>query len=150
VSTYRLSDIVDFSKKGDGWLYAAEGWSGPEDWGRWTIGEEARIVMRIYGHIGQELTLNLTYGALATRKQPCQKVAVTGNGYAIATQEICLADDGGAPAPHRYRLPAGLVSADGLLEIRIKTPDAISPQHLGANEDSRVLGVGLKTLQIVE
>jgi Domain of unknown function (DUF7024) len=150
VSTYRLSDIVDFSGKGDGGFYAAEGWSGPEDWGRWSLGEEARIVMRISGYIGQELTLNLTYVALANQKQPCQKVAITGNGYTIATQEICLADNGGAPTPHRYRLPAGLVSADGLLEIRIKTPDAITPKQLGINEDPRILGVGLKTLQIVE
>jgi len=150
VSTYRLSDIVDFSGKGDGWLYAAEGWSGPEDWGRWSLGEEARIVMRISGYIGQELTLNMTYVALANQKQPCQKVSITGNGYAIATQGICLADDGGAPTPHRYRLPVGLVSADGLLEIRIETPDAISPKHLGINEDSSILAVGLKTLQIVE
>jgi len=148
-STYRLSDIVDFSEKGDGGFYVAEGWSGPEDWGRWSLGEEARVVMRISGYVGQELTLNLTYGALVNQ-QHCQKVAVTGNGHAVATQEICLADDGGAPTPHRYRLPAGLVSADGLLEIRIKTPDAISPKRLGANEDSRALGVGLKTLQIVE
>ena len=150
VSTYRLSDIVDFSGKGDGWLYAAEGWSGPEDWGRWSLGEEARIVMHISGYIGQELTLNLTYVALANQKKPCQKVAITGNGYAIATQELCLADDGCAPTPRRYRLPVGSVSADGLLEIRIKTPDATSPEHLGINGDSRILGVGLKTLQIVE
>jgi hypothetical protein len=150
VSTYRLSDIVDFSGKGDGWFYADEGWSHPEDTGRWSLGEEARIFMRISGYTGQELTLNLTYGALVHHEQPCQKVAITGNGYAIATQEICLADDGGVPTPHRYRLPVGLVSADGLLEIRIKTPDAISPKHLGINEDPRILGVSLKALQIVE
>jgi hypothetical protein len=85
-----LSDFIDFSGKGGGWLYAAEGWAGPEDLGRWSQGEEARIVLRISGYIGQELTLNLTYSwALWSQKQPCQKVAVTGNGYAIATQEIC-------------------------------------------------------------
>jgi hypothetical protein len=150
VSPYRMSDIVDFSAKGDGWLYAAEGWSGPEDWGRWSLGGGARIDMRISGHTGQELTLNLTYGALAHPERPCQKVAITGNGHAIATQEICLADNGGAPAPHSYRLPAGLVSADGLLEIHIKTPGAISPMRLGMSDDTRTLGVGVKTLQIVE
>jgi hypothetical protein len=150
VPTYRLSDIVDFSGKGDGWFYAAEGWSRHEDWGCWSEGEEARIVMRISGYIGQELTLNLTYAALVHPEQPCQKVAITGNGHAIANQEICLADNGGEPTPHSYKLPAGLVSADGLLEIRIKTPDAISPKELGVNEDSRILGIGLKTLQIVE
>jgi hypothetical protein len=150
VSTYRLSDTVDFSGKGAGWFYAAEGWSSPEDWGCWTIGKEARIVMRISEYIGQELTLNMTYGALANQKKPCQKVAITGNGHAIATQEICLADNGGSPTPHSYRLPVGVVSADGLLEIRIITPDATSPKHLGINGDSRILGVGLKTLQIVE
>jgi hypothetical protein len=151
VSTYRLSDIVDFSRKGEGWLYAEEGWASPEDWGRWSQGKEARIVMRISGYIGQELALNLTYSrALWSQKQPCQKVAITGNGYAIATQEICMADDGGAPRIHRYRLPVGSVSADGLLEIRIKTPDAITPKHLGISDDTRLLGVGLMTLQIVE
>jgi hypothetical protein len=150
VSTYRLGDIVDFSGKGDGWLYATEGWSGPEDWGRWSLGKEARIVMRIPGYMGQELTLNLTYVALADQKQPCQKVSITGNGHTIATQEVCLTDYGGVPTPRQYRLPVGLVSADGLLEIRIKTPDAISPKQLGINEDPRIMGVGLAKLQIVE
>lgn len=149
VSIYRLGDIVDFSVKGDGGLYVAEGWSSPEDWGRWSLGEEARIVMRISGYIGQELTLNLTYLVLWSHKQPCQKVAITGNGHAIAAQEFCK-DAGDAHTPHRYRLPVGSVSADGLLEIRIKTPDAISLKQLGINEDSRIMGVGLKTLQIVE
>src|SRR5262245_42859488 len=51
VSTYRSSDIVDFSGKGDGWFYAAE--------------------------------------------------VITGNGCAIATQEIRLADDVAAPTPRR-------------------------------------------------
>jgi hypothetical protein len=150
VSTYQLSDIVDFSGKGDGWLYADQGWSGPEDWGRWSVGEEARIVLRISGYTGQELTLNLTYWVFWGQKQPCQKVEFTENGYAIATQEICPRDNGGEATTHSYRLPAGSVLADGLLDIRIKTPYAISPKQLGTNEDSRVLGVGLKTLQIVE
>jgi hypothetical protein len=151
VSTYRLSDTIDFSGKGDGWFYAAEGWNDPEDWGRWSEGEEAWIVMRISGYIGQELTLNMTYGALVHPRQPCQTVALTGNGYAIATQEICLADGSNvAQTPHRYKLPEGVVSADGLLEIRIKTPDAISLKEFGVNQDPRKFGVGLKTLQIVE
>src|SRR5262245_14265001 len=84
-STYRLSDIVDFSGKEDGWFYADQGWSGADDWGRWSLGEEARIVMRISGYIGQELTLNLTCVALVSQKQPCQIVAIAGNGHAIAT-----------------------------------------------------------------
>gem|GEM_PF-949448 len=150
VSTYRLSDIVDFSGKGAGFLYAAEGWSIPEDWGCWTEGKEARIVMRISGHTGPELTLNMTYWGIWGQKQPCQKVTFTGNGYAIATQEVCPGNNGGEATTHSYRLPAGLVSADGLLDIRIKTPDATTPKQLGLNEDPRVLGVGLKTLQIVE
>jgi hypothetical protein len=150
VPTYRLSDIVDFSGKGDGWFYAAEGWSSPEVWGRWSEGEEARIVMRISGYIGQELTLNLTYRALVHPELPCQKVEITGNGHALATQKICIADSGHIPTSYHYRLSEGVVSAEGLLEIRIKTPDAVSPNHLGVNEDHRILGVGLEALQIIE
>jgi hypothetical protein len=149
-SIYRLCDTIDFSRKGDGWFYAADGWYDPEDWGRWSEGEEARILMCISGYTQQELTLNLTYGAWVHPRQPCQKVAITGNGHAIATQKICLADGSNVPTSHRYRLPRGLVSADGLLEIRIKTPDAISLKELGINEDPRKFGFGLKTLQIIE
>lgn len=149
-STYQLRDIVDFSVNGNGSIYVDEGWSHPEVWGRWSLGDEARILMHISGYNGQELTLNMTYAAMVRSENKCQKVVLTGNGHTIATQELCLADGSHIPTLHSFRLPRGVVAQDGLLEIRIKTPDAITPKELGINEDTRILGVGLKTLQIDE
>lgn len=102
------------------------------------------------GYTGKELKLELTFGVLVHQKQPCQRVRITGNGRDIASQEICLEGDGGVPMLRRYILPVGTVSKDGLLELRIATPDATSPKRLGISDDARKLGVGLKTLRLYE
>lgn len=94
--------------------------------------------------------MELTFGVLVHQKQPCQRVRITGNGRDIASQEICLEGDGGVPMLRRYILPVGTVSKDGLLELRIATPDATSPKRLGISDDARKLGVGLKTLRLYE
>jgi len=152
VSGYRLGDLIDFSRQGSGQFYAGTGWSGPEDWGRWSVDGQARIDMRISNLTNTQntLTFELTYGALVHPKQPCQKVEILANGHELAKQEVCIHSDGSLPKPYRYTLPVGLISADGILAIRIHTPDAVSPRHLGMNDDTRMLGVGLKTLRIYE
>lgn len=150
VSIYRLGDRIDFSRDGRGRFYAGAGWSDPEDWGRWSVNGEARIDMRIAKYTGRPLTLELIYGALVAPRQPCQTIVVWTNGHELSRQEVCLGGEGNVPRPYRYMLPAGLVSADGMLAIRIGTPDAVSPKYLGMNDDSRMLGVGLETLRLYE
>ena len=150
-TAYRLGEVVDFSCQGSGQFYASEGWSHQEDWGRWSENEGGRIDLRIANYNGQQLTLEIEYGALVHPRQPCQRVEIAGDGgRVIAKQEFCLSSGGNLPKLYRYSLPAGMVLADGLLTMFIKTPDAISPKQLGMSEDSRILGVGLKTLRLFE
>ncbi|MDD2768528.1 MAG: hypothetical protein PHT19_07320 [Methylococcus sp.] len=148
VSGYRLGDVIDFSQQGRGQFYAVEGWSDPEEWGRWSVNEKARVAMRISEYTERHLILELTYGALVQEGRRCQKIVILANGHNIGDQENCVDNDGGIPKLYRYALPAGLVFADGLLEISISTPDAISPRQLGINDDPRTLGIGLRTLRI--
>jgi hypothetical protein len=42
------------------------------------------------------------------------------------------------------------LAPEGELDVRISTPNSVSPRQLGINDDPRVLGIGLKTLRIFE
>jgi hypothetical protein len=147
---YRIGDVVDFSTSGNSQIYSSEGWSYPEDWGRWSMNKEARLVMRISEYTGRQLMLELTYGALVHKDWPCQKVVISGNGRTIGSQDICLESNGGVPKPYLYTLPEKLLAPEGELDVRISTPNSVSPRQLGINDDPRVLGIGLKTLRIFE
>lgn len=149
VSQYRLGDTIDFSSRGNGSLYAANGWSHPEDWGCWSLNQEAHIVMQIDEALHEPKILELELGALVHPKQPCQRLSLSANGQIVSNQKLCLEDNVGQPQLYRYNLPSGpYLKKGGKLDIRIHTPDAISPTRLGLNDDKRVLGVGLKTLRV--
>lgn len=150
VSGYRVGDVIDFSTQGNSQFYAAEGWSAPEDWGRWSIDKEARLVMRIVGYKESRLTLEMTFGTLVAQSQPCQRVQVSANGYSLGGQNVCLESGGAIPKLFRYALPDTIISSGGLLDIRIETPDAISPERLGISEDFRTLGVGVTSVRVIE
>lgn len=148
ISGYRLGDRLEFSRHGAGHFYVGDGWSGAEDWGRWSVGKKARIEMRLSKNLSEPLTLEFTLGALVHPKQPCQRVRVLANGSELGVEEICLNNDGNALKSFIYVLPGNLISSDRRLTIELVTPDAFSQKELGINDDERIIGVGLKSLRI--
>lgn len=150
VSGLRVGDAIDFSTHGNSQFYSTEGWSGPEEWGRWSINKNAGLAMNISGYTDRPLILEMTYGALVGQAQTCQKIIIKANEQIIGNENICLETGGQIPALYRYELRPGLIQADRLLNIDIATPDSISPRQLGINADSRILGIALKTLRVTQ
>lgn len=149
-SDYLLGDIINFSSQGRGQFYIGEGWSGSEDWGTWSVNKESKINMHLLNSNRTPLTLELTYGVMLNDKLPCQRVKISANDYPISNENICMSTYGTTPTLHRYTLPAEIVLDDGVLTIKLNTPDASSPQSLGINNDPRVIGLGLRNLQVNE
>lgn len=149
VIDYRLGELIEFSQQGNGGLYTTQGWSGPEAWGRWSINEAATIEMRVVNVPNQALELEFNMGAFVNGAHPCQEVGIVVNKKEIARQKVCAGNGGEHPSPYKFKLNQELLRSDGIINIRLVTPDSISPKKLGMSSDDRVLGVGIRTLKLV-
>lgn len=148
-AAYQLNQSLDFSNQGISQFYVAQGFSIPESQGRWTISDSAMIEMRIKSILpGQQAQLALTMKALLAGSKQCQQVVIIANQHSIGTQRLCQENQGQNMQTYRYTIPAGTMTKDGLLQIQIVTPDAISPRQLNINNDERQLGVFLQSLVV--
>ena len=148
IAHYQLGDLVDFSQGGTGWLYALDGWSIPETWGRWSVDREARLQLHLSPHSEKTLFLEVSMGALVGRDHPCQRVVVSLNDQSLGEKTLCIDSGGNLPSTFNFPIPQASVPASGLVDVRISTPDAISPSRLGIGSDGRILGVGVKDFRI--
>lgn len=146
ITDYHLGEIIDFSQHGSGSLYATQGWSGPEAWGRWSINGEAAIQMRLADPPSHALKLELVMGGFVSESHPCQGVGIIFNEKEIARQSLCIGKGGEYPSSYKFVLPQELLPSDRKIDIRLVTPDSISPKILGISADDRVLGVGIRSL----
>ena len=145
---YHLGETIDFSQQGDGYLYATQGWSDPEAWGRWSTNGVATIKIRLVDHSSQALELELVMSTLINGSHPCQEIDILVNEKKIAQQQLCINKGGEQPASYKFVFGHELLRADGKIDIRLVTPNSISPKTLGINSDERLLGVGIKSLRI--
>jgi len=53
-----------------------------------------------------------------------------------------------SPAPMPIRIPRAVLESDDVVEVVIGTPDAVSPKALGINEDERVLGIAIESINV--
>ncbi|RKR70115.1 hypothetical protein C8C94_4655 [Acidovorax sp. 94] len=145
---YKIGEVIDFSVHGNGGLYATQGWSEPEAWGRWSINKEAAIQMRLNEPSNQVLELELVMGAFVGDSHPCQKIHVIFNAKEISNQSLCLGNGGEQQSSYKYLLTKELLRVDDEIDIRLITPNSVSPAALGISADDRVLGVGVRSLRI--
>jgi hypothetical protein len=149
VADYVVGEVIDFSQRGVGTLYATRGWSVPEAWGRWSVNRGATIQMRLADPRSHALDLELVMGALVSGSHPCQQVVILVNEKEVARERLCMGKGAEQAISYKFTLARELMRADGIIEIRFLTPDSISPKMLGLNSDDRVLGIGLRTLRLV-
>lgn len=132
-----------------------DGWSTAEPWGRWSEGEQARVVMEI-GNSSQE-DIELLVEARAFLKEvahEAQQVEVFFDDQRLGTLKYAASVDL-APSVRvlqipRERMPetTGGATSWHVLTFRIKSPR--SPADLGLSVDARKLGIGLVSLDLQE
>lgn len=148
ITDYNLGETIDFSQQGISTLYATQGWSEPEAWGRWSVNGESAIQMRLVEPSSQVLELELVMGAFVGGSHTCQQVNVLVNAKEIARQSLCMGKGGEQPSSYKFVLAPELLRADSKIDIRLVTPNSISPKTLGISADDRVLGVGVRSLRL--
>ncbi|WP_409318432.1 DUF6311 domain-containing protein [Pseudomonas sp. KCJK9016] len=122
----------------------ADGWSTPENWGTWTDGQQAKIEMRL---VPQARSIVLDALAFVQPQHPVQRVIVSLNGEQVLSTSLTRFHGNRLEIPISTALGEHLAS-DDRLTIELQLPDATSPRQLGINDDSRIMGLGLKSLTV--
>ena len=126
---------ISFAKgTGNADLFLLDSWGHPEDWGVWTIGGMARIILPIPEGASK---INLVLDAFVSGKHPRQDFELLGAGTPKSYQLI--KSQGNAVD---ILVPQAAKDA-GYIEIGLKVINPISPKDLGLSDDDRHLGVGL-------
>lgn len=135
-NTYALGDIIYFyTDSYNANLYSQKGLSAKENWGSWTDGNELRLRM-IVTENSPTLSAHMDIGS--TFYQP-QTVIIYVNDTEVYHNVI----EGNQDIDFVFQPPQ-----TGLINIVIKLPDAIAPSEVMNSSDSRVLGLGLLSMQL--
>ncbi|QXI19431.1 DUF6311 domain-containing protein [Pseudomonas hamedanensis] len=120
------------------------GWGAPETWGTWSEGTEAHIALRVAPQ-----TQSIVIEALAFALPPglSQRVIVSIDGVEVLSTRLTQAQGNRLQIPLSAAIRQTLAQ-DATLRLQIQLPDAASPRSLGANDDARVMGIGIKTLTV--
>jgi hypothetical protein len=131
----QLNVPVDFSRtEADNYFW--NGWSRPEDVGRWTESNEATMVFALSELKPLELKLRLA-PFLAPQKLSQQRLIVKLNGQLVA--DLQLTDNN--VKEFSVSLPRSALRLENVLSFSV--PAAASPAQFGVGTDERRLGVRL-------
>jgi hypothetical protein len=135
--------ILSFARDGNGSNYLRSGWSQAEDWGVWSDGPIATVVLADAALAGKpNVELAIEARGFVTQSQPKQRVSVRVNG--VDAGELSLRWDITSTS---LQVPAQALQSS-LLQIELVPETPISPATTGASSDQRLLGIGLKSLQL--
>ncbi len=122
------------------------GWSTPESWGTWSDGTNAGLTLRLDPPLGRALVIEALAQGFVGAAHPRLEVEVRANGAAAA---VWLFEGDSEPRTQRIRIPAELVCVPELeLDFHIGEPR--SPRELLLSDDARRLGLGLRTLKVLQ
>jgi SAM-dependent methyltransferase len=131
-------DTFAFSAGGATQLLVA-GFGAPEEWGTWTIGDTAELVLPISHK--KPLVLVFEGHGYAGPGGPPQKVTVEVNGREMA---VWQAKRGG---PQEFFLPLD-GAGDEMLRFKFHVASPCAPVEFGEGNDFRRLGFGLRSVRI--
>lgn len=116
----------------------AQDWSVPEGWGVWSDGAAPELVFRLPSPPPRDLLLTVH----AQPSPDPQGVTILVGGRAVGRWTLS-----GAPADYQVRIPRELISGTALgVVLKVDRPQA--PSAVGASSDSRLLGVGLRSVRL--
>ena len=128
--------LISFTKEsGNADLFLLDSWGHAEDWGIWTTGESARILLPLPEQGAN--TIDFVFNAFLGDGHPYQEIELSFAGHRIVQR---LAKPLGNKI--EITIPKSAESV-GYIELTIKVNKPISPSSLGIANDDRRLGVGL-------
>ena len=133
-----VGELITFSQNSVGRRdFLLGGWAPyGEDWGTWSDGNNARILLPL-PH-GNPKKLELELRAFVNTKHPSQQVEIWINGYLAKTVSLSQFEGNRIT----LNLPASNLD-NAYLNLEFKLLNPIRPKDLGMSLDDRLLGVGI-------
>ncbi|MDD5175816.1 MAG: DUF6311 domain-containing protein [Sterolibacterium sp.] len=137
---------IYFSSNGTGQKYKLLGWSAPENWGTWSDGDTASLLLDLSSRPKNDLELLIDGHAFLADKHPSQEVDILVNNHHAATLNYNQQHNSGVRV---VKIPKVLaLEKNGQLLIKFNFKNAKSPAELGLSEDARRLGLGIVSLEL--
>lgn len=114
------------------------GWAYPENWGAWSIANQATLSLPKPPSNAKSLTLEVR--ALVSAKHPEQLVNIIINGQQRSSATLTQEDGNQLIIPLKE-----IDSHHERLMIALQLPNLIAPSALGIGQDDRKLAIGLKS-----
>jgi tetratricopeptide (TPR) repeat protein len=141
----RLGETVPVAQGAPGRCRLAAGWSAPEDWGAWTEGATAALLLELEKPVTGDLWITLQAHAFTPAVRPRCRVLASVLGHRLAEIEF---EPSMTDHAWSFRCPRALAAASRVLKIHLDIPDAASPSELGLSPDPRRLGLALHSLRV--
>jgi hypothetical protein len=141
-----VSEFLDFSSSGNAGKFMAFGWSVPEQWGTWTDGPRAELVLQLTPPPVKAVVLSATVGAFVSDQHPSLDVDVFVNGCILASWSFANGQNVGE---RQIIIPLN-IAKEPTLRVVFRMYDSKSPAELGLSTDGRKLGLSMYTLRMFE
>jgi FkbM family methyltransferase len=142
VFCYPLGSPIEFSIEGNGIDYTGKGWGLPESWGTWTVSEQADIHLPLGSPLGCGAILSAEVMPFLTPLHPTLLVSVVYQDTLIGEWSF---DRAGSVAL-TLNIGANLIAADSSPHFHFRITDPRSPAETSGSMDTRLLGLGFKSL----
>lgn len=120
------------------------GWGRVEDWGTWSEGAQAELVLRVPP---EARALSIEAAAFVQPLHTRQRIEVSINGVAALSTQLTRLQENTLELPLTPAIRETM-AADGQVRVQFHLPDAVSPKALGLGSDERVMALGLKSLTV--
>jgi hypothetical protein len=137
-----IGSAIDFSKNGLGReLFLLDGWGYSEDWGTWSDGSSASIRLPT-SFLKSPKSMEMDVRAFVASGHQTQNIEILINGILAQKAQLTTFESNSLSIP----LPQDIHKSKFItVEIKLKNP-ALAQEFGGAPGDTRVLGVGLKSI----
>jgi hypothetical protein len=148
--TVRVGEEIVFSEGSGAERLLGEGWSSLEQTGVWTDGERATLVLRLPADEPGDVELVLAVDPLVIPEHPELTVEVYAGGQRLGDRVFRHHRGarrlGRGHRPLRVVVPATVRDETGRVVLELRLQDPASPLGLGLSDDSRRLGLHLRSL----
>jgi hypothetical protein len=124
--------------------YLKEGWSTAGEGGRWTDGRRAKLSIPLGKESPQELALRIRFIPFINPRQERQRVVVLVDGKEVQRWQLTREQ----VETREFSLPVSALKPGTHLDVTLDFPDARSPMELGISDDTRVLAMNVKSIDI--
>ena len=139
-----IGQRIEFGQGGLSEQYRVSGWSKTEEKFTWNEGTSAKLSLPIGDTTGPLLLKVIMGGLIHSPDLPAQPVEVYANDKKIADWQV------GNTSEFAATIPGDANKAGGKVEIEFRVPKATTPKSIGLNEDPRILGVCVTSVELTK